>query len=138
MLLTAGQVAIEIRQVDAEPHRLAVIEAEELLGEMALFGDGRHSTDVRVIGGPAELVVVQGDSFIQALLFDVDLAIELLSLVSQRCMRSNGIIGLLLDGIAAAERGDSTTVSRVVESIKPLDNSLELAGSRLERLTRLQ
>jgi CRP-like cAMP-binding protein len=131
MLLTRGKVAIQIRLIEAEPHTLAVIEAEELLGEMGLFGSGQHSADVRVVEGPAELVEVSGDNFLKTLLFDVDLAMEMLALVSQRCMRSNEVIGLLLDGIAASERGDTDQLGRLATEIKPLNYCLSKAMDRL-------
>jgi CRP-like cAMP-binding protein len=131
MLLTRGKVAIQIQLIEAEPHTLAVIEAEELLGEMGLFGSGQHSADVRVVEGPAELVEVSGDNFLKTLLFDIDLAMEMLALVSQRCMRSNQVIGLLLDGIAASERGDTDQLGRLATEIEPLNYCLSKAMDRL-------
>ncbi|MDM7936109.1 MAG: cyclic nucleotide-binding domain-containing protein [Cyanobium sp. CZS 48M] len=131
MLLTKGKVAIQIRLTEPEPHTLAVIEAEELLGEMGLFGSGQHSADVRVVEGPAELVEVSVDNFLKTLLFDIDLAMEMLALVSQRCMRSNEVIGLLLDGIAASERGDTDQLRRLESEIKPLNYCLSKAMDRL-------
>ncbi|CAK6690207.1 hypothetical protein BBFGKLBO_00772 [Synechococcus sp. CBW1107] len=131
MLLTKGKVAIQLRLTEPEPHTLAVIEAEELLGEMGLFGSGQHSADVRVVEGPAELVEVSGDNFLKTLLFDVDLAMEMLALVSQRCMRSNEVIGLLLDGIAASERGDTDQLNRLESEFKPLNYCLSKAMDRL-------
>jgi CRP-like cAMP-binding protein len=134
LLLVEGRVAVQLRQLDQQPHTLAVIEAEELLGEMGLFGTGRHSTDVRVVGGDARLVEVNGDEFLRTLLFDVDLAIELLALVSQRCMRSNEVIGLLLDGITAAERGDQAQLERFSAAVQPLDHGLARAADHLRAL----
>lgn len=131
LLLVEGRVAVQLRQPDQQPHTLAVIEAEELLGEMGLFGTGRHSTDVRVVGGEARLVEVNGDEFLRTLLFDVDLAMELLALVSQRCMRSTEVIGLLLDGIAAAHRGDQEELQRFKAAATPLDHCLAAAADRL-------
>ncbi|WP_231594545.1 cyclic nucleotide-binding domain-containing protein [Synechococcus sp. CBW1107] len=131
MLLTKGKVAIQIRLTEPEPHTLAVIEAEELLGEMGLFGSGQHSADVRVVEGPAELVEVSVDNFLKTLLFDIDLAMEMLALVSQRCMRSNEVIGLLLDGIAASERGDTDQLNRLESEFKPLNYCLSKAMDRL-------
>ncbi len=131
MLLTRGKVAIQIRLLEPQPHTLAVIEAEEVLGEMGLFGSGHHSADVRVVEGPAELVEVSGDSFLRTMLFDVDLAMELLALVSQRCMRSNEVIGLLLDGIAAAHRGDRLQLTALSQEIGPLNYCLSKAVERL-------
>ncbi|MEB3266087.1 MAG: cyclic nucleotide-binding domain-containing protein [Cyanobacteriota bacterium] len=134
LLLTAGRVAIEVRQLEATPHTLAVVEAEDLLGEMGLFGTGRHSADVRAVDGPVRYVEVPGDGFLRTLLFDGDLAMELLTLVCQRCTRSNEVIGLLLDGIAAAHRGDRQQLGRITAAIAPLDHCLGKAADRLEQL----
>ncbi|APD47888.1 cyclic nucleotide-binding domain-containing protein [Synechococcus sp. CS-602] len=134
MLLTSGKVAVQIQLLEPRPHTLAVLEAEELLGEMGLFGTGIHSADVRVVEGPAELIEVSGDNFLKTLLFDVDLAMEMLSLVSQRCKSGNRVIGLLLDGIAAAHRGDTAQLAAIASAIRPLDHCLSLAGDRLVEL----
>lgn len=134
LLLVEGRVAVQLRQSDQRPHTLAVIEAEELLGEMGLFGTGQHSTDVRVVGGDARVVEVNGDEFLRTLLFDVDLAMELLALVSQRCMRSTQVIGLLLDGIAAAQGGDAAQLASFKAAAAPLDHCLATAADRLCQL----
>lgn len=137
LLLTKGRVAIQLRQLQEPPHTLAVVEAEELLGEMGLFGSGVHSADVRVIDGPAELVEINGDEFMRTLLFDVDLAMELLGLVSQRCARSNEVIGLLLSGIAAAHRGDGRASGAIGAALEPMDHCLAKAADRLQELGQL-
>ncbi|MFM7312664.1 MAG: cyclic nucleotide-binding domain-containing protein, partial [Cyanobium sp.] len=46
LLLTRGRVAVELHPAGEQPHTLMHLEAEELLGEMGLFGNGRPSTDV--------------------------------------------------------------------------------------------
>lgn len=104
LLLSEGSVAIQVRQPNREAHTLAVLEAEELLGEMGLFGTGFHSADVRVIEGPAQLISVPADQLLQALLFDSDLSIEMLSMLSHRCLLGNLLIAELLDAIAAASK----------------------------------
>jgi CRP-like cAMP-binding protein len=97
-------------------------------------GDGRHSADVRVIDGPAELIEVDGDAFLRALLFDADLAMELLALLSQRCQRSNQVIGLLLDGITAAAQGDGEGLAGVRAALQPINPGLAAAAGHLARL----
>jgi CRP/FNR family transcriptional regulator, cyclic AMP receptor protein len=136
LLLTAGRVAVEVRPAGDTPHTLMLLEAEELLGEMGLFGDGHHSTDVRVVGGPAELIEVDGDAFLRAMLFDIDLAIELLALLSRRCQRSNAVIGLLLDGIGAAASADLPSLQAITTAMAPLNPGLATAAESLQRLAR--
>lgn len=134
LLLTAGSVAIQIRQNDETPHTLAVVEAEELLGEMGLFGNGLHSADVRVLGGPATLVAVAGDHLLQAMLFDTDLSIELLRLSSQRCLQGNELVGHLLDGIQAAASGDHSLLAQSCSALRQHRHSIAEAADQLEAL----
>ena len=134
LLLTSGRVAIELQPAGGQPHTLMLLEAEELLGEMGLFGNGQHSTDVRVVDGPAELIEVEGDGFLRAMLFDIDLAMELLGLLSQRCQRSNAVIGLLLDGISAAADADGKALRAITSEIAPVNPGLARAAQHLQAL----
>lgn len=134
LLLTTGRVAVELRPAGEQPHTLMVLEAEELLGEMGLFGNGLHSTDVRVVDGPAELIEVDGDGFLRAMLFDTDLAMELLGLLSQRCQRSNAVIGLLLDGISAAADADGAALQAIAREMAPVNAGLARAAEHLQTL----
>ena len=136
VLLTEGTVAIQVRQPEGEPHTLAIVEAEELLGEMGLFGDGRHSADVTVIGGPARLIAVNGDQLLQAMLFDADLAIELLALLSQRCLQGNQLMSLLLDGIHAAHSGNTTLLEQTSQALRQSNHALSIAANQLRELQR--
>lgn len=135
MLLTEGRVAIQLRHQDHAAHTLTVLEAEELLGEMGLFGDGRHSADVRVVEGPAELIEVSSDAVLRAMLFDTDLAMELLALLSQRCEHSNALLGMLLEAIAATSRGDTRALQAITAGMLPLDHGLAAAADQLLTLS---
>jgi CRP/FNR family cyclic AMP-dependent transcriptional regulator len=135
LLLTEGQVAIQLRHRDHSPHTLTVLEAEELLGEMGLFGDGFHSADVRVVGGPAQLIEVESDAVLRAMLFDADLAMAMLTLLSQRCQYGNAVIGLLLDAITTATHGDGAALAAITERLRPLDHSLAAAAAQLVTLS---
>jgi CRP/FNR family cyclic AMP-dependent transcriptional regulator len=138
LLLTQGRVAIQLRPFDQQAHTLAVVEAEELLGEMGLFGNGTHSADVRVVEGDAQVIEVRGDDLLKAMLFDIDLAMELLALLSERCMHSNQIIGLLLGGIHAAHDHDVVLLQQACERLDPLNPCLSAAAAQLRRLTTSQ
>ena len=134
LLLTQGRVAVELHPAGEEPHTLMELEAEELLGEMGLFGDGLHSTDVRVVNGPAEVIEVEGDAFVRAMLFDTDLAMELLALLSRRCQRGNAVLGLLLDGISAAAAADAEGLAAITQQMAPVNPGLARAAARLQTL----
>ena len=136
LLLTEGTVAIQVRQSDSHPHTLAIVEAEELLGEMGLFGNGVHSADVRVLDEPAQLIAVDGNQLLKAMLFDADLSIELLSLISQRCLQGNELVGLLLDGIKAARSGDGALLQDSCMALRHRGHSIAAAADQLEGLLR--
>lgn len=136
LLLTQGTVAIQVRQSDGQPHTLAVVEAEELLGEMGLFGDGVHSADVQVLDAPAQLLAVDSNQLLKAMLFDADLSIELLNLISQRCLQGNELVGLLLDGIKAAHSGDGDLLVRTCSALRLRGHSIANAADQLEALVR--
>ena len=54
LLLQSGELSVEI----GAQRELARIKPGELLGEMGLSGDNRHSATVRVLHGPAEIIRV--------------------------------------------------------------------------------
>lgn len=134
LLLSEGSVAIQVRQPNREAHTLAVLEAEELLGEMGLFGTGFHSADVRVIEGPAQLISVPADQLLQALLFDSDLSIEMLSMLSHRCLLGNLLIAELLDAIAAASQSDERALEQSCQALKERSHALSKAAEQLSAL----
>jgi len=136
LLLTKGTLAIQVRQRGGAPSTLAVVEAEELLGELGLFGHGRHTADVQVIEGPAEVIAISGDQLLQAMLFDSDLSIELLRLSSQRCLQGNALVGLLLDGIKAVEQHDDALLKQTCNALRDQGHSVAIAADQLERLRR--
>jgi CRP/FNR family cyclic AMP-dependent transcriptional regulator len=137
LLLSEGTVAVQIRQGDGHPHTLAVLEAEELLGEMGLFGNGLHSADVQVLDQPARVVAVESDQLLKAMLFDADLSIELLNLISQRCLQGNELVGLLLDGIHAAHAGDASQLEQTCNLLRQRGHAIADAADRLMALHAL-
>ena len=135
-LLTQGKVAIEIQQQGQSPHTLTVIEAEALLGEMGLFGDGTHSADVRVVDGPAELLQINGNDLLQALIYDSELLIELLALMSERVRNTNKVITLLLDGINGACKGDAILLDKVLQDLTSLNHYISRTAQQLKKLDK--
>jgi CRP/FNR family cyclic AMP-dependent transcriptional regulator len=133
-LLTEGSVGIELHQ-DNSCHRLTTIHAVDLIGEMGFFANGECSADVRVVDGPATLLAVEGHELLKAMLFDSDLVMEMLSLVCERCRRSNQVIGILLSGIEAAHCGDKQWFDQVSGEMRRLHHSIETAGQKLSELS---
>lgn len=136
LLLTEGSVEIQVRHNGGGPHTLAVVEAEELLGEMGLFGNGLHAADVRVLDQQAKLLAVDANQLLKAMLFDADLSIELLNLMSQRCLQGNELVSLLLDGIDAAHSGDRALLHQTCRALRRRCHSMADAAHRLEALVR--
>lgn len=133
MLLTEGRVAVDVHQ-GQEVHTLAVMEAVELLGEVGFFANGSHYADFRVVDGPAELLAIPGTELLQAMLFDTDLVVEMLALMSERCRRSNRVIGLLLSGIDAVHHGQEDRLQCATDQLCSLHSCVAEASHQLQRL----
>jgi len=86
------------------------------------------------VGGSARLTVIDGNQMLQAMLFDTDLSMEILSLIAQRCLKSNQMMGLLLDGIAAADAHDTAALEQCCQSLRQLNHSMATAADRLSAL----
>ena len=112
MLVLAGELTIEVESGKEAPQVLAIVGAQELIGEMGLVGDNRHSATVRVSRGPAELVAIRADDLLQASLYDSELVMELLALSSARCRRSNQTLALLFTALQALVQEDQLTLER--------------------------
>ena len=133
-LLVEGKVAIELKSNNESLHTLAVVEAEEFLGELALFGQGTHTCDVRVVDGSADLFKLRGEDLIKTMIFDSELVIELLALVSERCHKSNYLIALLLDGISAIHAKDEVFLEKTCKRLTPVNYSFAKAASNLKEI----
>ena len=122
-LLLDGKVAIQLRNKGQSLHTLAVLEAEEFLGDLALFGEGSHTCDVRVVSKSAEFFQLRGEDLIKTMIFDSELVIELLAVVSERCQKANDLIGLLLDGISAVDNEDHLSLEETYKKLAPMNYS---------------
>jgi len=85
---------------------------------------------------PAEFIAVDANKFMRALLYDADLSIDLLGLVSQRCIQANGIISDLMDGISAAYHGDEKALRKTAQQLRLHKYSLAEAADLLVDLKR--
>ena len=137
MLLTQGRVAVDIHYGD-EIHTLAEVEAVELLGEVGFFANGKHYADFRVVNGPAELLALPCQALLQAMLFDSDLVVEMLSLVSERCRRGSQVIALLLSGIEAAQNNAQSRLEETTKELGGIHFCLAKASRQLQQLQQQQ
>ena len=72
-----------------------------------------------------------------AILFDAELAAEMLLVSSERCRSSNQTINQLLDGIDATARGDAAALADICNSLRNGPDSMVEAAAQLEQLLTL-
>ena len=134
LLLTRGKVAIELNQNRKEAYTLAILEGEQLFGEMALLANGIYSADVKVIGSTAEFLAFQGEDLVRAMIFDSELMMELLALVCERFRKSNEVIGLMLEGLSAIQDNDENLLKNICAQLKSYKHSFKDASSQLDNI----
>ena len=136
LLVQQGRLSIEIHQNGNATRTIAEVGEGAVLGEMALFGIGetRHGARVRVLEANTEILRFSREALHSAVLFDAELAAEMLLLSSERCRNSNRMINLLLDGIDASSRGDATSLASICSTLRQGPDSMEQAAGQLEHL----
>ena len=134
MLVQQGRLAVEL-SLSGQPARvLAEVTQGALLGEMAFFGEGRHSASVRVLEEPTELLRISRQALREAVLYDAELAAEMLVISSDRCRTANRLIHLLLDGIDACYARHPAELERVCSDLRQQPESLAKVAVQLEQL----
>ncbi len=134
LLVNQGRLAVEVNQSAAPTRTLAVVKAGDLLGEMALFGDGHHTARVRVIDTPAELLRISRDALLQAVLFDSELTAAILELSLERCRSSNRWTSLLLSAISACAESNAPALESICDQLRHGPSSISDAATLLKRL----
>ena len=139
LLVQQGSLAIEIQQDGNASRTIAELGTGAVLGEMALFGIGeaRHSASVRVLDATTEILRFSRQALQSSILFDAELAAEMLLISSERCRNSNQMINQLLDGIDAAARGDTSAVTRISSMLRRGPDSMQQAAGQLEHLLKV-
>ena len=139
LLVQQGRLAIEIQQDGNAARTIAEVVTGAVLGEMALFGIGeaRHSASVRVLDATTEILRFSRQALQSSILFDAELAAEMLLISSERCRNSNQMINQLLDGIDAAARGDTSALMRISGMLRRGPDSMQQAADQLEHLLKV-
>ena len=139
LLVQQGRLAIEIQQDGNAARTIAEVVSGAVLGEMALFGIGeaRHSASVRVLDATTEILRFSRQALQSSILFDAELAAEMLLISGERCRNSNQMINQLLDGIDAAARGDAAALADICNSLRNGPDSMVSAAAQLEQLLTL-
>lgn len=136
LLVMSGQLSVEVKDAHGHPQIVAVVGTDDLVGEMGLVGDYRHTATVRVSEGPAELLAVQADDLLKATLFDNELVMELLTLSSQRCQQNNHHLGLLIEGLEALRDGNAETLEQSCRTLAATAGAPRKAAQLLEQLAQ--
>ena len=139
LLVQRGRLGVEIHQNGHAARTIAEVGTGAVLGEMALFGVGepRHGARVRVLDAGTEILRFSREALHSAILFDAELAAEMLLVSSERCRNSNRIINQLLDGIDATARGDAAALAAICNSLRNGPDSMGKAAAQLEQLLTL-
>ena len=136
ILVQQGRLAVEISQNGHACRTIAEVGAGAVLGEMALFGVGetRHGARIQVVDSNTEILKFSREALHSAVLFDAELAAEMLLVSSERCRNSNRMINLLLDGIDATARGDAAALANICNTLRNGPDSMGEAAAQLEQL----
>ena len=136
LLVMAGQLSVEVKNAHGHPQIVAIVGTDDLVGEMGLVGNYRHTTTVRVSEGPAELLAMHADDLLKATLFDNELVMELLALSSERCQQSNHHSGLLIEGLEALHDGNTETLEQSCAPLATTAGVPRKAAQLLEQLAQ--
>ena len=133
LLIKSGELRIERIEDVGTAKVIAVVGANELVGEMGLIGEPYHSATVTVHQGPAEFIAIQSDDLLQAALYDSDLVMELLALCSSRCRQTNRHLALLLEALQAMRNRDHEALEQCCNR---LDSQVESGLGHTAELLR--
>ena len=133
LLIKSGELRIERIEDVGTAKVIAVVGANELVGEMGLIGEPYHSATVTVHQGPAEFIAIQSDDLLQAALYDSDLVMELLALCSSRCRQTNRHLALLLEALHAIRNRDHEALEQCCNR---LDSQVESGLGHTAELLR--
>ena len=133
LLIKSGELRIERIEDVGTAKVIAVVGANELVGEMGLIGEPYHSATVTVHQGPAECIAIQSDDLLQAALYDSDLVMELLALCSSRCRQTNRHLALLLEALHAIRNRDHEALEQCCNR---LDSQMESGLGHTAELLR--
>jgi len=137
LVVQAGELRVERTESGRRPQLIATIGPDEMVGEMALIGDQRHSASVTVSRGPAELLAVNADDLLQAAIYDSDLVMQLLALSSHRCRQTNHHLALILEGLDALSTRNTPLLELCCEELnKSAEQALCSTAEQLRCLAR--
>ena len=131
LLVQSGELGVESLDRYGHSTLVATAGSGELLGEMGLFGDCKHSAQVTVISSTASLLRLDSDALLQAIMFDAELALEILALNSRRCLLGNQHLSLTLTALKALQSGNKDLLLACCSELRQGPTSLKEAEKQL-------
>ena len=77
---------------------------------------------------------MNGTSELLAMLFDTDLGVEMLSLMSERCRRGNKVIAMSLSGIEAVHDDSQEKIEQTTSELRGVHFCIAKASKQLQKL----
>lgn len=136
LLVQSGELGVETIDEHGTATLVATVRSGELLGEMGLFGDCRHSARVTVTSANASLLQLGSDALLQAVMFDAELALELLALNTRRCQQGNHHLSLILEALRALQNGREDSLTTCCTALSTGPANLQEAAQLLQDLFR--
>jgi CRP/FNR family cyclic AMP-dependent transcriptional regulator len=128
-LIESGRVRISIRDEDGKEVTLAELAQGDFFGEMALIDGRRRSADARVFED-ASLAVLSRKAFLSFVRSSPDVALVMLSALTDRLRRTDEILrGRVSRNANDEERARATVADRAADQIAEFGGSWKFIGA---------
>ena len=130
-LIESGRVRISIRDEDKQELTLAELAQGDFFGEMSLIDGRQRSADARVLED-ARLAVLSRDAFLSFVRTNPDVALEMLSALTDRLRRTDELLRSRVSRNANEEEKARLTLSdRAADLIAEFGGSWKFIGASL-------
>lgn len=130
-LIESGRVRISIRDDDKQELTLAELAQGDFFGEMAIIDGRQRSADARVLED-ARLAILSRDDFLRFVRTKPDVALEMLSALTDRLRRTDELLRSRVSRNAnEEERARATLADRAADLIAEFGGSWKFIGASL-------
>jgi uncharacterized membrane protein len=127
-LIESGRIRISITDQDAQEVALADLAQGDFFGEMAIIDGRNRSADARVVED-ARLAILSRPSFLSFVRANPDVALEMLSALSERLRRTDELLRSRVSRNAnEEERARATVADRAADMIAEFGGSWKFIG----------
>ncbi|HEX3279880.1 MAG TPA: DUF1003 domain-containing protein [Pyrinomonadaceae bacterium] len=127
-LIESGRIRISITDQDAQEVALADLAQGDFFGEMAIIDGRKRSADARVVED-ARLAILSRPSFLSFVRANPDVALEMLSALSERLRRTDELLRSRVSRNAnEEERARATVADRAADMIAEFGGSWKFIG----------